>query len=459
MSLDVHAHLLPQIAKLWSDAVQLQPVFRQMALQGDSIPVWVGLSGGVDSVVLLDCLLALKDQLPFLADIRAVYINHQLSPNADVWEAFCRTLCASRNIVFQAHGVEVIEAGKGIEDAARQARFAVFHSLLETPALLALGHHGDDQVETLVLRLGRGTGSRGFAGIPQVRPLGGGVLIRPLLHLGRAAIEHYAAMCGLSHIEDESNVDQGYDRNYVRHSVIPALAKRWPEYIKTWGESMRAAQEADSLLAELAAEDLQRLLSTSASGYENLNAINESVPSVDESLNLAGYECLSELRQRNLLRFWMRQKGGLGIARQHLDELQNQLQARHSESQLQFNVDKDWCLRVYANRLYWCRQVYRLSLHLRPAIAGEHGLFLKGEPSDYRIGFREGGERCHPLGRKHSQTLKKILQECGVAPWLRESIPLVYAGDEIAAVSNLFVCKGFIADKGELGVSVTLVSE
>ena len=293
MSLDMHAHLLLQMEKLWNEAVQLQPVFRQMALQGDSIPVWVGLSGGVDSVVLLDSLLALKQQFPFLADIRAVYINHQLSSNADAWETFCRSFCASVNILFEARRVNVIEDGKGIEDAARAARFEVFDSLLKTPALLALGHHGDDQVETLLLRLGRGTGSRGFGGIPQVRQLGAGVLIRPLLHLARSTIEQYAADRGLTHIDDESNMDQRYDRNYVRHSVVPVLAKRWPAYIKTWGESVRSAQEADSLLAELAAEDLQRLLSASASGNKNLNAINESATSAGESLDLAGYERLA----------------------------------------------------------------------------------------------------------------------------------------------------------------------
>ena len=178
---------------------------------------WVALSGGLDSTVLLQSLCAL--QLPVV--IKAVHVNHQLSPFANDWQAQCAALCTRLAVAFEAHSVTVINSGKGIEDAAREARYAVFLRCLGAGDLLLTGHHADDQSETLLLRLMRGTGPRGLAAMAQMRALGEASLWRPLLHFSRAQLETYAKAEQLSWVEDESNTSEVYDRNFLRSQVMP----------------------------------------------------------------------------------------------------------------------------------------------------------------------------------------------------------------------------------------------
>lgn len=443
MSVNFTAHLECQMTELWAAACRMQPALG--ARPEGLVPLWVGLSGGVDSVVLLHELVRIKSRLPFNADIRAIHINHQISPNASQWQGFCQALCVELGVPFKSQTVDVISTGKGIEDAAREARFAVFNSIMTEPGLLALGHHGDDQVETLILRLGRGTGSRGLMGIPPARSIKEGVIVRPMLALGRSAIEQHAAMNGWSHVVDESNMDCVYDRNYVRQSVSPLLAKRWPEYVKTWTQAMSAAREAEELLIELAADDIRQLAPTK--------------DMAGDSINFVALGRLSLSRQRNVIRHWLRQQGDFTITRQHLDDLLVQLADRSAEAHPQFRLDKEWCLRVYGQRLYLTKTNGCWRIKLSPALADGKALVVKGVPEDYRILTRTGGERCHPAGRSRSQTLKKILQEQDCPPWLRENIPLVYCGDAIAAVGSLFVCQGFDVAIGEFGIAIEAVFE
>jgi len=208
----------------------------------------VALSGGIDSLSLLVALfrIAKKESLP---SINAIHVNHQLHPDADVWADRCAEFCRSLGVDLTIRVISVVDYGKGPEAAARRARYEVFESLLTTGDLLLMGHHQDDQAETLMLRLLRGAGPRGLSAIPESRACGQGFLLRPLLQTPRSVIEAFAASESLLPIIDSSNSDTRYDRNFIRHEVLPILEQRWPQYRDSFVRVIdRQRQAATSLL-------------------------------------------------------------------------------------------------------------------------------------------------------------------------------------------------------------------
>ena len=191
-------------------------------------PRWlVGFSGGLDSTALLDLLVQLSrsEQLP---PLMAVHVNHGLSPNADAWQLHCEQVCRRLGVPLESRRVEVSNSGKGVEAAAREARYAVFEELLEPGGVVLLAHHLDDQVETFFLRLLRGAGTQGLSAMPANRALGRGILYRPLLEFSRDQLRDYAAQRQLEWVEDESNAQSGPKRNFLRREVLPLVEQRWP---------------------------------------------------------------------------------------------------------------------------------------------------------------------------------------------------------------------------------------
>jgi len=206
--------------------------------------VCVGFSGGLDSAVLLD-LLARRGSQP----LAALHVHHGLSPNADLWTAFCERFCAERGVPLAVERVEVArDSGEGLEAAARSARYAAYARRAEP--FVALAHHLDDQAETVLLQLLRGTGLKGICAMPQLRPLAGSgvTLYRPFLATPRAAIRAYAKQAGLEWIEDESNASRAHDRNYLRHEVAPLLDARFPGWREATARFSRHAASADQIL-------------------------------------------------------------------------------------------------------------------------------------------------------------------------------------------------------------------
>ena len=217
--------------------------------------ILVGYSGGVDSSVLLHALVAsVKSK-----HITAIHINHGLSKNADLWEIHARRFCEDLGVDFVGTSVSVDSDGSGLENAARTARYEVYESLLQEAGILLLGHHMDDQVETMLYRLMRGAGHKGMSGIPLKRSLGQGYLVRPLLQVGRKDLEIYANDFDIEYIEDESNLKEDFDRNYLRKTIIPSIENRWPSYRKRFIEMARISDESDTLLESLAEEDIAKL--------------------------------------------------------------------------------------------------------------------------------------------------------------------------------------------------------
>lgn len=288
----------------------------------------VGLSGGRDSVVLLHLL----GRLGFGPRLSAIHVHHGLSPHADAWAAFCGDFCRRMDVPLRIeHVVVAAGSGLGLEAAARDARYAAFARCAADCLLLA--HHQGDQAETLLFNLVRGSGVAGAAGMPAERPLGGLRLLRPLLAVPRTDVEDYAAGQGLAWIDDESNADTGFSRNFLRHEVLPLLANRFPAASACLAGAATHFAEADELLAELAESDWLAC----ADG---------------DALPVAALRRLSEVRLKNLLRYRLRRLGWRAPAARRLDEFVRQLRAaapdRHPALQL-----PDGEMRVAGRRLHW----------------------------------------------------------------------------------------------------------
>ena len=252
----------------------------------DAPQILLGLSGGMDSILLLTLL---KEQVGSRY-IQAVHINHGLSENSDQWQQFAKDYFKKIGVEFYAEKIQLIATGEGIEAAAREARYSVFEKRLKLGGLLFLAHHADDQVETVLYRLLRGAGSKGLAGMPESRPLGAGKLIRPLLDYSRQDLHAEALNRKLKWVEDESNQDNHFDRNYIRNKVIPAVAQRWPDYAQSIMHSAALSLQSDHLSKELAIEDLKGLeIKKESAGW---------------SISLSLFTELSHLRQKNTLRYW-----------------------------------------------------------------------------------------------------------------------------------------------------------
>jgi tRNA(Ile)-lysidine synthase len=409
---------------------------------------WIGLSGGLDSTVLLHLLVSLREKYP-LPPLVALHVDHQLSSQSLEWAAHCSRVCEQLDVELIIRQVQVTDDGSGPESAARAARYAVFEELLAADELLLLAHHHDDQVETFFLRLLRGAGTLGLGGMPRQRRLGRAQLLRPLLTWRRLDLEAYARGQNLDWVEDDSNRDQSLDRNYLRHAVLPLLEQRWPGYRRSVEQAMFAVSAAETELAQ----SLRPQMTAARSEYSG-----------EPVLNLASFAELGEETCCRLLRLWIAELGEQPPGRQPLQELVRQLQTADPAASPRLEAG-NYCLQRYRGRLHMVR--LRLaptilpSCELRPDqpldIPGlgwvavrhsdESGMRLPVQ-GFWRLGFRSGGERCRPAGRDHSQSLKKLLQEYGVPPWQRQFVPLLYDGEELAAVGDLWICEGHQANPG-----------
>ncbi|WP_210397005.1 tRNA lysidine(34) synthetase TilS [Motiliproteus sediminis] len=410
----------------------------------ESGQVWVGLSGGLDSTVLLH--LAVAAGLGRQGRLHAVHVHHGLQSSADDWAAHCIRLCAEWSVPCRVERVTVA-AEQGVEAGARAARYAVFESLLRTGDTLLLGHHADDQSETLLLRLFRGAGVRGLSAMAAVRPLGEGELRRPLLACSRSQLAAYAGAEDLRWLEDGSNTEARFDRNYLRHQVMPLLHRRWPGLNRVLARAARLQRESAELLAEYADQDLASVCHRGAL----------SVPALGR---------LSPPRQRNLLRRWLLRQGAEVPAERQLVVFLASLFQAGDDRQPRLSWG-GWIMERYRGELYLrssapeavpfqsCYWVPGESLVL-PAgtltATAATGRGLRVAAGDVvTLMPRRGGERLVLAGRDGSRSLKKLLQEAAVPPWRRSLLPLIYVDGELAAVADLWVCEQFEARSGERG--------
>ena len=406
----------------------------------------IALSGGLDSTVLLHALATTKREHG--RGLLAVHVNHQLQAESGDWAAFCASTARDLDVEFVAIPVTVdLGAGRGPEAAARRARYDALAAGIEPDDWILSAHHRDDQAETLLLNLLRGSGPLGVAGIPAARPLGEGWLIRPLLESSRDQHLAYAKSVGLRWIEDPSNEDTRYDRNFLRNDVLPLLQTRWPDVSARLASSAGLARNAADLLDELAASDLRALGGNPA------------------QLPVDGFARLPRARQQNLLRYAARVSGLPPPLAAHVDEVLAQMTtAREDASPL-----VEWPgaqVRRFRDAIYLMSDVPRLDLAAGAALTreplplgpglgrlslsevGGTGLSPRIVSHGLTVRMRQGGEEIKPAGQAHTRKLKKLLQEAAVVPWLRDQLPLVYAGDDLVAVGDLWVAADAAADDG-----------
>ena len=397
--------------------------------------ILVGFSGGLDSTVLL----ALLAEVIPVERLCAVHVNHGLSSNASTWQAHVEDFCGSRNIACHSETVEVVAGGKGLEAAAR---------------------HSDDQVETLLYRLMRGSGAKGMSGMPVSRRVGPGRLIRPLLNWPKSALIKYAHNKNLKWVEDESNGVDAFERNYLRNQLIPVLAHQWPDY----RQRLRAVAELSHESHELA----------EATAIETIATLQPAEERAGWSLSVSLFANLTPLKQKNILRYWPEIKGldapGAKIINEVLTAL---IDARKDSSPKVSTGDGQYCR--FRDRLYLLKvsKGFDASVNQQEDFIwdtdnpislsdGSHltveqtvGDGLRAElAAALSVTTRKGGERCKPAGRGHSNSLKKLLQEFDVEPWWRDRAPLFFIDQQLAAVADFWVCDGWQAQPGEKSIKI-----
>ena len=412
--------------------------------------ITLALSGGVDSVALFHLLLKMRKSLDF--SLSAVHINHQISPNAADWADFCAALCTQLSVPIQVKKVHVARrSGLGLEAAARAARYQAFAEI--DTDLLMLAHHLDDQAETLLLNLLRGTGVRGAAGMAAQR-VHDYALARPLIDVPRSELLAYAQQHHLQWIEDESNDDTAFTRNYLRHKVLPLIETRFPSYRQTLARATQHFSSADTLLDELAAIDAASVIHA-------------------DKLNLIALAKLSPERANNLLRAFLVTQSLPTLDADRLQEWLRQLLTARADSRVALGV-AGLILRRYRG-LAWVEldsplpgPDWQIDWHgereLKLAVLGGklelnttsgQGISLeKLKQATVTLRLRQGGEKLKPDCHRPRKTLKHLLQEAAIPPWQRERLPLLYCGGQLVAVPGIGIDCAFHANLGEPGLQI-----
>ncbi|MDG1463249.1 MAG: tRNA lysidine(34) synthetase TilS [Gammaproteobacteria bacterium] len=439
----------------------LNSVQQQFAAIADinSLSCCVALSGGIDSTVLLHLMVQLRQRFPQLT-LRALHVDHGMQPSSGAWARDCQKLCDALDVSMQVLSVAVERTAElGPEAAARSARYAALAQNILDGEVLSLAQHQDDQLETYLLQLMRGGGVHGLSAMPQTAKFAGGRLFRPLLATRRVEIEAYAMTAGLSWVEDPSNADMTLDRNYLRHEILPLFRDRWPSISATVTRSARYAAEAAKLNDELAALDAVKLSS-------------------DSSIDIPALLELSSLRQRNLVRFIIRHQGIPVPPESRLNEIWESILPAAKDARPEVLWSGGMATR-YRERLFLLNDLAAMSPALESVAVGKdivsqsesYPLELGGAAGRYglqfqsgaglsvqrlqwplQLKFRSGGERIRPAGSAHHRSFKNLCQERGVLPWMRDCLPLLYSGDKLVAVGNLWLDHDTMAAEGEQGV-------
>ncbi|MBC3242456.1 tRNA lysidine(34) synthetase TilS [Pseudomonas lurida] len=395
-------------------------------------PAWhIAFSGGLDSTVLLHLLASLANT-ETLPPLSAVHVHHGLQAAADAWPAHCQSICDNLGVPLSVKRVQV-QPGASLERAAREARYRAFAEVTGAGEVVLTGQHRDDQAETLLFRLLRGAGVRGLAAMPAQRPLAGGYLVRPLLDVSREALEVYAHEHQLKWIEDPSNADSRFSRNYLRHRVLPALTERWPQAVTGLARTAEHLGEAQGLLDELALLDLQAASKASAFPWLGL-----------PSLALAPLCELSDARQRNALRHWLAPLTRLPDS-DHWAGWHSMRDAKGDAQPLWRLADGE--LHRCGQRIWWLpstRSEFSDATVSWPdpqnplELPGNGQLTLTGEAPEgpLEVRYRQGGEILEVPGRGR-RDLKRLLNESGLPGFVRGRLPLLYQGEQLLGVPSL----------------------
>jgi len=415
----------------------------------------VALSGGIDSVVLLHLLYQLQKKHRFT--LKASHVHHGLSKNADKWVKFCETLCAQLSVPLDINYVKLPQKKSlGIEGEARQLRYEkLFQAKTD---LVVLAHHEDDQAETFLLQLMRGAGVKGLSSMARFDEHRH--LWRPLLNASRIDIKSYAKQHQLRWIEDESNQNTDFDRNFIRLKILPILKNRFSHIIEVISRSSSHLAEAQYLLDDLAKIDLKSCLKSNQ--YKR-------------KLQVKILNKLSLYRAKNVLRYWLELNDQMMPSKDLLDELLRQVLTAKKDAKLKIQLSKEFEIRRYKEEIYIVpkKQItqknYEIFWHGEPEILLPGGYQLRFKKVKGRgislskikneklsISNRKGGESFKPDLKRPTKKLKQLLQESDLPPWEREQLPLIFVDDDLVCVPNLGVDAKFQTKSNEVGLEVIL---
>ena len=420
-----------------------------------SVCFWVAYSGGLDSQVLLHALSCILPK----HRLRALHVNHGWHVDSTKWANICRNFCEKLDIFCDVISIDANpKSGESLEACARVARYHAMAQRIPSGDFLLTAHHRNDQAETLLLQLLRGSGLKGLASMPFCQEFSKAHLLRPLLDFTRTELHRYAIENLLTWIEDDSNKDLRFNRNYIRHQVLPLIEQRWPQADKTIARAAANLAEADFLLDEIADQDL--------------SILKGPAPNI---LIISSLQKLSTNRRNNVLRYWLKQLGYSLPSQKQLQQIDILLKSRVDAS-----PRVNWGniqLRRYRDYIYALNLVTEKNFNagltswklgqtiILPTLdqlttkqvlgAGLNYFLLKERQVD--VAFRQGGERFYASNRQGSHPLKKLFQEWGVPPWQRNKIPLIFYQKELIAVAGYDIDPRFAAKQHEQGLVIEVI--
>lgn len=398
----------------------------------------IAYSGGLDSHVLLHLLSQARTTDPSIS-LRSLYIDHGLQVASQYWSEHCQAIAAALAIDHQTISLKLQpQPGESIEAVAREARYQAFSDYLKADEILLTAQHQDDQAETLLIQLMRGAGLDGLSAMPYQKEVDGYQHIRPLLTQNRAQLEAYAHQFKLDFITDPSNADTRFDRNYLRHNILPLLKKRWPTISNTLMRSAAHLAESSHLLEEF---------------------IQQAMPSFrgthSHNLSINALRGVSGPKQKAVLRYWIKEQGFLAPSSNKLSHLfANVINAKQDATPLL--AWKNAEVRRFQNDLYimpplkdipsnstfvWDihqeLSIPEFNIRLSPDCLGDLKPPLLEQNLPISVRFRQGGERIKASQQQHSQSVKKLLQAANIPPWERARIPMIYASNQLIQVAGI----------------------
>ena len=403
----------------------------------------VAFSGGMDSRVLLDLCHRYLASLAEPPLLEALHIDHGIHPESVAWARHCAETCKALGL--RLH-LRRLQAPGQSEDALRRARYAIFEEIGVAADLLLLAHHRDDQAETVLLRLLRGAGPAGLAGMPASRPCGAARLCRPLLELPRERLRTYAVDAGLAWVEDPANTSPRFGRNVIRHELMPRIEQRWPGASGRIARAALHCAEAEDVCRERAEEDLQLCLRRDRLGLE--------------CLGIREWRSLPTPRQGPALRLWFRERTGRELETAALHRLRSELIEAAADRQ-PAHVLGAWRLRRHAGCLYLGAELAKPPSAKLPIAAGEvcrlpgvgeirlesRGTAVVRASPGFSAGFPRPGMRCRLAGRPE-KSLRHVMAEAGVPAWLRDRVPLLFCGEALMAVAACGATQGHAPASG-----------
>ena len=411
----------------------------------------IAFSGGMDSTVLLHVMKNIIDEK---SQIRAIHINHNIVDNSKVWTKTCKSICKNFGIDIEIISLEVTHNGYGLEAAARDERYKKLKEKLYENEYLLTAHHEEDQMETVFLRMARGTGLDGLQGINEKYSFGEGIIFRPMLEVSKTSVMDYAKEHQLKWVEDSSNQDTHFDRNFLRKKIIPQFRERWPSIASSVSRLSQLSAQNIKILNQIAEEDIGPIA--------NMN-----------ELPLAKLLDKSFERANNMLRYIILANGmSIPSMKTLQDGLKEMLDPETDKSVIAW---KDYCIRKYKNHLYFLsnsdlepnkvdvRIPWEIgkTVNLGENIGTIEATFIHGDglsiekcKNKLTISYRQGGELIKPIGHRINKSLKNLFQENQILPWMRDKIPLIYYQDELVSVADLWFNQNYVASQNEAGFVV-----